>query len=95
MKIVIVFFTLEKSSFRKLLPLVCHPCPKRGGGSCDTSILPELDTPTKIAFIKKKKLWPPRGALRGGGKHLNGGMGASAPIIYRMEIVFFKGNNVK
>jgi len=34
----------------------------------------------RIVFIKKK-LMPPRGALRGGGKHLNWGMGASAPII--------------
>jgi len=33
-----------------------------------------------VVFIKKK-LRPPRGALRGGGKHQNWGMGASAPII--------------
>ena len=36
--------------------------------------------PTKIVFTKQK-LRPPRGALRGGGKHLKGGMEASAPII--------------
>jgi hypothetical protein len=41
----------------------------------------------------KQKLRPPRGALRGSGKHLYGGMGASAPII--TSKVFNKAKDFK
>jgi len=30
-------------------------------------------------FYEKQKLRPPRGALRGGGKYLNGGYGGNSP----------------
>jgi len=64
-------------------PPLRHPCPQGGGGACDASELPVRDTPSKIVFTKQK-LRPPRGALRGGGRHLYRGMGDQPPSLLQM-----------
>jgi hypothetical protein len=74
----------KKISFQIIFTPFRQPCPQGGGGACDATVLPLRDTP-RIIVSTKQKLRPPRGVHRGGGKHRNGGMGASAPIITSMD----------
>ena len=84
------FFLLCKNPHPgKMVPPCANPAPKGAGARAMPHHYLYGTLPTKNVFTKQR-LRPPRGALRGGGNHLKGGMGASAPIITSND--FYRAN---